>query len=533
MNGKPWLKYYTEQAVELTGTPLADQFRDWVERQPQKTFIIENTRQYSYAQVNTEACRLANALSALGVCRGDIVALALPNQAEFVVCAHACLKLGAVMAPINPRFTVREISRQYAWCGIRTAICPAENLAAHLEVALCAGVELGRIITVRRSSAQPAAHAGSLVHDYHSLLAGAECADTGNTADLDDVHLVMHTCGTTGFAKGCGITGRNLIAVANALTNMYRFDTWEEYRVLSATPLYHIYGFQTVVNMNILLGGSVIFLPKINPAALLEAMRRCCPTAWFAVPTLIAELIGQEELASAFKSLRYIGCGAFPLSAAQLSEFEAAAQVEIFEGYGASETSMAVLSNPPARRKVGSVGIPIAGVDVKIIDLDSGSELTAAKSAGELCFRGRQVISEYWRSPAESALAFCEGWWHSGDIGYMDEDGFVFLFDRKKDYINCSGFKVFCNEVDEIITTHPSVREAAVAGAPAPKRGETVKAYVVLRPGRTLTLPELREHCRQALAAYKLPTQLEFLAELPRTSLGKIDRKALRDKAKS
>ncbi len=250
---------------------------------------------------------------------------------------------------------------------------------------------------------------------------------------------------------------------------------------------------------------------------------------WLAVPTLIRGITKHPGLAkSKMHKVQHIGCGACPIPVAIMNEFENIVGVPIIEGYGASETSMAVASNPMRKRKVGSVGIPYPDVDFKVVDITTGEQELKIGEVGELCFKGPQIAKGYWNKAEESAQAFRDGWWYSGDVGYMDEEGFIFVLDRKKDMIICSGFNVYSTEVEHVLTEHPKIVDAAVVGIPDEKRGESVKAFLVVKRGEIITEDEVKAYCRNNLAAYKIPTYVEFLEVLPRTPMHKIDRKALR-----
>lgn len=539
MDNRPWHKFY-DPGVNLSpvyiNMPLKDLFQAWVQKQPDKPYIFYKDEEISYQQINTMACQLANAMINAGIRKGDRVAISLSNMPEFVISVHACLKAGAIMVPTNPRYTKRELTHQYSDSGCETVICLDKYANINLELMQDRAVPVKRLI-VAPNAANLKTKTINNVIGFNEFLTRGQAAEPQVDVSLSEVVLLIYTGGTTGVSKGCCITNANLIAVASGWKQMCQFFTdLNSYKVLSSTPLYHIHGFQTAINSNILIGGSMILLSEINPNNILRLINKHEPNVWPAIPTLIGELANHPDLAaSKANKMQLIGCGSSPLPKCIIEKFEDIVHVPILEGYGASETSMAVTSNPLKRRKVGSVGIPYPNIDVKVVDIKTGNTQLPLGEIGELCFKGPQVVTEYWKHPEETAQSFRNGWWHSGDIGYMDEDGFIFIVDRKKDVIICCGFNVFSNEVDGILNSHPKILEAGVIGIPDPRRGETIKAYVVVKPGETLSGDEIKQFCRQYLAAYKIPTHIEFADILPRTSIQKLDRKALRlyDKAVS
>lgn len=531
MGKKPWQQFY-DPGVSLEPTymtlSLKEQFIAQVKRHPDRPYIFLADQIITYRQANTAACKLANAFRQAGVRQGDRVAVTLPNMPEFVIAVQACLKIGAIIVPTNPRYKKRELTYQYLDSGTETVVCLSTGLDINLEIFRERKGQLKRLIVIP-DGMTGAAQAKEII-DYQAFIdSGSEQEPEANIA-LEDIALLIYTGGTTGVSKGCCITNTNLNAVASGWKQMCQFFTdVNNYKVLSATPMYHIHGFQTTINANLLLGGSIVLVPEITTKNLIQAINRYEPNVWPAVPVQIKAMSEHPDFpTSKVNKIQHIGCGASPIPVAIMTKFESIAKVQIIEGYGASETSMAVASNPILKRKIGSVGIPYPNVDFKVVDIKTGNRELPVGEVGELCFKGPQVITQYWRQPKETALGIRNGWWYSGDIGYMDEEGFIFILDRKKDMIICSGFNVFCCEIDQILNSHPKIREAGVIGVPDDKRGETVKAYVVVKPGEALSAGEVKDYCRQYLTAYKVPTLVEFVDSLPKTSVHKLDRKALR-----
>ncbi len=533
MPEKPWLSNYDpgiNPDPEYSRLPLKDQFLELVRKQPGKPFIYYRKQVFSYAEIDTLAVRLANGMIAAGLKPGERVGVALPNSPELVVIFLACLKTGAIAVLTNPRYTIHELTGLYADCGARMLFCREAERGKFSEIRQRGKTALEQLVVLRKT---PSVKRGGNRNwrDYHALIEQGHLAEPRYRARLDDIVVLIYTGGTTGVSKGCCITNRNLIAVASGWKQMSQYFTdVDNYKILSSTPMYHVHGFQTAINANILLGGSMILLAEISVDRILSAINRFQPNVWPAVPAQIFGLLSHPDLTgSKANRIQHIGCGSSPLPLATMERFEKLVGVPIIEGYGASETSMAVASNPICRRKPGSVGIPYPNIDCQVVDVETGTKTLAPGEVGELCFKGPQIIREYWNNPKETALTFRDGWWYSGDVGYLDRDGYIFIVDRKKDMIICSGFKVFCNEVDNVLNSHPQIREAGVIGIPDPIRGETVKAYIALRPGEKVSVAQLKTFCRQYLAAYKVPTHFEFVEQLPRTAIQKLDRKHLRE----
>lgn len=537
MENKPWQQYY-DPGVDLspayTELTLKEQFIGQVKKHPDRPYIFWEDRIISYREANATACKLANALMETGIYKGDRVALTLPNMPEFVIAVQACLKIGAIIVPTNPFYKKRELIYQYTDSGAETVICLERYADVNLEIFQERNQCLKRLIIIS-DTVDSNSHFSESILNYNKLINDSPEDEPAVEADLEDVVLLIYTGGTTGISKGCCITNANLIAVASGWKQMCQFFTEvDRYKVLSSTPLYHIHGFQTAINANILLDGSMILMSEITVDNIIKAINRYEPNVWPAVPAQIKAIMKRPDLlTSKIKKIQHLGCGSAPLSPDIIKKFESLVPVPVIEGFGASETSMAVASNPIRKKKVGSVGIPYPNTDFMVVDLETGNTELPIGEIGELCFKGPQVIKQYWHNAEETALAFKDGWWHSGDIGYMDDEGFVFVVDRKKDMIICSGFNVFSNEVDEILNSHPKILEAGVIGVPDEKRGETVKAYVVVKAGEKLSVSEVRDYCREYLAAYKIPTIVEFIDRLPRTSMQKVDRKALRLREKN
>jgi long-chain acyl-CoA synthetase len=351
----------------------------------------------------------------------------------------------------------------------------------------------------------------------------------------DDLALLQYTGGTTGTPKGAMLTHRNL--VANTLQAAAWFPGLREGGevLLGAVPLFHAYGLTGVLLLGVAAAAEIVLLPRPRPlGVVLEAVQRFRPTLFPGVPTLYAGLVDHPRVADYdLRTGTLCLSGAAPLPASLVERFEAISGGRLVEGYGLTETSPLTHGNPVrGERREGSIGLPVPSTDARVVSLETGEPLPPGRD-GEIEVRGPQVMRGYWNRPAETAEALRDGWFRTGDIGRMDEDGFFYVVDRRKEMIDASGFKVFPREVEEVLLLHPAVSEAVVAGVPDPYRGETVKAFVVLRPGASATAAEIEAFCRLHLAAFKIPRQVEFRTELPKSMVGKYLRRVLVEEERS
>lgn len=514
--------------------------RDLLERNakffPEKPFLIFNDIIISYASCNTMANKLAQGLLGLGVKKNDRVALMAPNIPQYVIALMACFKIGAIAVPTNPLYTVPEITHQFTDSGSETVIVMAAFADKVVQVMQQESSIVKRTVVAQVPGKQIELPDSENVFDFDELIAGAENVDPDIKVSPEDIAMLQYTGGTTGSPKGCMLSNFNLVAMAAQDSAWYSpMVALSEIRTLAAVPLYHIYGYNLNVNLALYVAGSVVLVAQPSVDNLLAAINQHKPTCFNAVPAMIIGLNQHPDTPqSKIKEIRGMVCGSAPLPVEAFKRFEELSGARIVEGYGMSETSNIVTGNPAyTRRKIGSVGVPFPDVDIRIVDLEDGTTEMPMGEKGELICRGPQLMSGYWENPEETADSLRDGWLYTGDIAYMDEDGFIFIVDRKKDMLICSGFNVYPRDIDEVMFTHPKVIEACTIGVPDPKRGETVKVFVVLKPGESMTEQEVIDYCKERLAGYKVPKLVEFIDELPRTSVGKADRKALREWEKS
>ncbi len=503
----------------------------------------------SYKQLDEQVDRMATALYQLGVRQGERVAVMLPNSPHYLIAFFAAARIGAIVVNINPTYTSRELAHQLNDAGAETLVLlnlfwprlQEARSETPIKRVIVANVfdTLGlpaRLLVRRAQQKLPEwvdVPAAPDVFFFSELLARYPPSPPAVAISPDDVALFQYTGGTTGLPKAAMLTHRNLIS------NVTMVDAWVKdgkpgaETIMAAIPFFHVYGMTTALLYGVLLGARIVTVPNPRPiSTVMEiiAKERC--TIFPGVPAMYIGIINHKDVASYdLKSIKVCVSGSAPLPLQVQTQFEQITGGRLVEGYGLSETSPLTHGNPVrGKRKVGSIGVPFPDTDAKIIDLETGVSLPFdGASQGELCVRGPQVMKGYWNRPEETlATIDADGWLHTGDICTVDAEGYFFVVDRKKDMINASGFKVLPREVEEVLFMHPKVLEAVVAGIPHPERGDdTVKAYIVPKPGEPPTVEEIRAFCKLHLAAYKVPREVEFRDELPKTAVGKVLRRIL------
>jgi long-chain acyl-CoA synthetase len=543
-----WLKHYeagVPHDLEMPGKTIPLYLEETARRFPDVVAAKFMGGRLTYRELNNLAGCFAAVLAGMGIGRGSRVALNLPNCPQFMIAYSGILKAGAVVVPCNPLYVKRELSHQLndsgaevmvtlsrfyplvrsvkEKTGIKTIIATniKEYLPRHLRSLYTLFRETGE---GDRAKLQPGDYwLQDLMKKYSSV--PPPRAET----ELDDAACFLYTGGTTGLAKGAHLTHRNL--VANALQiKSWLTDLKEGAEIgLAVLPFFHSYGMSTCLNLSLVAGGTLILVPRFSQEEILKLIHREKPTLVPGVPTLYIAMINAPNLQKYdLSSIRVCISGAAPLPLEVQNRFEALTGGRLREGYGLTETSPVTHCNPIyGCSKPGSIGIPFPGTEAKIVDLaDPAIELPAGE-IGQLAVRGPQVMKEYINQPEETAEVFHEDWFLTGDIGRMDEDGYFYIVDRKKDMIIAGGFNIFPREIEEVLFSHPKIKEACAAGIPHRYRGETVKAYIVLREGETMTEDEVIQFCLENMARYKVPKMIEFRDELPKTIVGKVLRRAL------
>lgn len=527
---KPWINHYdpgVPAEIDIPEITLVDLFDDAVRQYGDSVCIIAEGKTLTYAQVDILSDSIARYLFSRGIRKGDCVGLLLPNTAEFVIGYYATLKIGAVVMAMNPAYRPAEIAQLAEESGLKVLILPAERYDSIKSIS--GWMELTSLVIVGdwedQGDAQDVAW-NAVLKDF----SGGEKVN----ADVqpEDPAVFQYSGGTTGTPK-CAIgLHRNLVA------NVFQFNRWlvntrpGEETVLVAIPAYHVYGMVLGMNLAVKMGARMVLVA--NPTdldSLLAAIEKYQATVFPGVPNLYAAinhyppvLEGKYDLSSIKACIS--GSATLPLRVKR--EFEALTHGHLVEGYGLSEAPTATHCNPVlGENKAGSIGLPLPNVSCKVVDMETGTREMPVGEIGELIVRGPQVMAGYHHNEAETAMVLREGWLFTGDIVRMDEDGYFYIVDRKKDVIKVGGFQVWPNEIEAVIGQHPKVREVAAAGIVDENGAEFAKAWIVLREGETSTQEEIQAYCDRYLTSYKIPKAVEFVQSLPKTRVGKVLRRVL------
>ena len=502
-------------------------------------------KQYTYKEVGQLVARAARGLQDMGLKKGDRVGLFLPNTPYYVICYHAILKAGGTVVNFNPMYAEREIARQIQ--DSRTRFMITLNLGAlYPKVAAQLGTTcLEKIVVCFMRGILPFPNnalfplmrrkeLASIPNDdqhvkFTKLVASDHLLDPVSIDPSKDIALLQYTGGTTGTPKGAMLTHANLHA------NTIQTQLWApgvrpgKEKVMAVLPLFHVFGMTGVMNVGLYTGSEIVLLPRFKVSEALKVIDKERPTVLLGVPTIYSAINGHKELEKYdLSSLEYCisGGAALPLDIKQ--KFEALTGCTLVEGYGLSESAPVCTINPfGGLNKPGSAGLPVPGTIIEIVSLEEPSRLLPIGEKGEICISGPQVMVGYAGQEDETADALLDGRLHTGDVGYMDEDGYLYIIDRIKDLIITGGFNVYPRMVEEAVHLHPDIEDVAVCGVPSRHHGEIVKAYVILRDGAEMTAVELRGFLKDKLAPYEMPRQVEFTDQIPKTLLGKPLRREL------
>jgi long-chain acyl-CoA synthetase len=538
---KPWLKHYDFWVPAETTYPSQSVYQvlnvaaSHCGDRPATAFL---GGQMTYSEIKAQTDKLATALARLGIGRGDRVGVMLPNCPQYIISFFAIVRLGAIVANVNPTYTPREVDLVARDSGMRVMI--TLDVLSPISLGIKDHTNLEQIITTsvqayaHDNRHAPAAPAGTL--SFSELIAGIEqpALPSVTINASADVAALVYTGGTTGTPKGAMLTHANLFAAAVQCQIWGReFAARGAERFLLVIPFFHVYGLVVGLVYGTWMGAWQILIPKYDVNMLLAAVNTYEPSFFPGVPTLFISLLNHHEAPhSKLGAIRRLNSGSAPLPVEIIERFEAMSGAALFEGWGMTETSALGTSTAMlAERRPGSIGFPVSNTELKIVDLEDGTTEVPLGEAGELCIRGPQIMKGYWNKPEETANVLRDGWLYTGDVARMDEDGYFYIVQRKKDLILVSGYNVYPNEIEDVLFTHPAVKECAVIGVPDQYRGEAVKAFVVLKEDGVASAEALLAFCRERLAKYKLPAIIEFLDALPKSAVGKVLRRELRERA--
>ncbi|MED3836176.1 MULTISPECIES: long-chain-fatty-acid--CoA ligase [Peribacillus] len=556
MSNKPWQAIYPEQipaVLSYEDKPLYSFLKESAEEFPDKVSIHFQGKELTFREVHESALKFAAYLKSIGLQKGERVAVMLPNCPQGVISFFGILMAGGVVVQTNPTYTERELEYQMKDSGAKMIL--VMDILFPRVSAVASRTDIEHIIVTAIKEYLPfpknliypfiqkkqygivinVEHEGN--HHLFSEIMKRKITEEVDTVPIDvndDLALLQYTGGTTGFPKGVMLTHKNLLAntkMCNAW--LYKNKRGEE-RILAILPFFHVYGMTTVLVLSVMEGNTMIIMPKFDVEATLKTIQKQKPTMFPGAPTMYIGLLNHPDIAKYdLSSINACISGSASLPLEVQEQFEKITGGKLVEGYGLSETSPVTHANFiwDQPRVKGSVGLPWPDTDSAILSLESNEELPP-NEIGEIAIKGPQVMKGYWNRPDETEKTFKNGWLLTGDLGYMDEQGFFYVVERKKDTIIAGGFNIYPREVEEVLYEHEAIQEVVVAGIPDPYRGETVKAYVVLKKNARVTEEELNEFARKNLASYKVPRSYEFRDELPKTTIGKILRRVLIEEEK-
>ncbi|MBQ4901007.1 AMP-binding protein [Paenibacillus sp. Marseille-P2973] len=548
LSNKPWLRHYPVEVPPTYNYPkqnLAQFLIQTAERYPQVHALDFLGKKMTYAELLEKSYRFARTLQRLGINKGDRVAIMLPNCPQAVITYYGTLLIGGIVVMTNPLYMPRELEHQLTDSGARLIVTldalvqRVQNSMGTkpLEFILVTSIQdalpfpKNLLYPIKAKKDGMAAHVtyNEQVLSFKELLkqSSGDPIQVPVSADKD-LALLQYTGGTTGFAKGVMLTHSNL--VANTLQTklwFYRSRQGME-RYMAALPFFHVFGLTVLLNQAVALGGTLILVPRFEINQVLQTIHKKKPTVFPGAPTMYVAIINHQAIGSYdLSSINVCISGAASLPLEVQTRFETITGGKLIEGYGLTEASPVTHANNIwEKRKTGSIGIPFPDTDAKIVQPDTLEEVPLGE-IGELAVKGPQVMKGYWNQPEETYKCLKDGWLLTGDLGRMDEDGYFYILDRRKDLIIAGGYNIYPREVEEVLFEHPDVEEAIVAGIFDPYRGETVKAYIVPRAGAVPDADELKQWCKEKLAAYKVPRVYEFRDSLPKTLAGKVLRRKL------
>ena len=537
-NNTPWFNCWpagVPKHIDYPKVPLQEILKKTAKAYPEETAITYNEREISYAQMDKSSNQFANALVKLKVDKGDRVAVFLPNIPQFIIAYFGALKAGAVVTAISPLHREREVEYQLADSGAETIV-----VLDSLYPILAAVKEKTKLKNIILTGLDDYGSNTALSQTVSNTYSFQQLVDEAsqNSANMqfnpsEDLAALQYTGGTTGTAKGAMLTHLNLLSNAIAFATWIRGTEAKE-TFLTALPLFHIYGMTTSMTVPISLAAKMVLLPRFEPAKVLQAIEKHGVSVFCGVPTMYQALLANPELGKYdLTSIRVCISGASSLPPQVQKQFMQVTGGLLAEGYGLTEASPVTHCSPVDKSmrtvKVGSIGLPLPDTEAKIVDLDTGERTLGQGEKGELTVKGPQIMKGYWHKPQETAMVLRDGWLLTGDIAYMDADGYFYITDRKKDLIKYKDYSVYPRELEDVLYEHPAVKLCAVVGKPDALAGEIPKAFIVFKEGMAVSVDEIMSFVNGKVAPYKAIREVEFRKELPISSAGKVLRRLLQE----
>lgn len=551
---KAWTKNYPTEipfSINYQEKTLQSFLKEASIKQPQKIALHFLGKELTYLQLYNSALKFANQLQSLGVKKGDRVAIMLANTPQSVISYYGALMAGAIVVQTNPLYVERELEHQMVDSGAKVMICldlvyqrvKKVWSKTSLEHVIVTGIKdylpfpknlIYPFIQKKNTGIKVDVTYGENVHSFVQFMNKGVAKEIELSFDVkEDLALLQYTGGTTGVAKGVMLTHYNLVAnTTQAIKWMYKMTPGEEV-ILCALPFFHVYGMTVGMNYSIMHMSKMVIVPKFDTKQILKGIQSQKVTMFPGAPTMYIGLINDPDIKKYdLSSIEVCISGSAPLPVEVQQTFEKLTGGRLSEGFGLTEASPCTHFNQMwGKRPSGSIGLPWPDTEAVILNAETGEEATPGQ-IGEMLIRGPQVMKGYWNKPEDTYRTIQDGWLYTGDMGYMDEEGYFYIVDRKKDMIIAGGFNIYPRDVEEVLYEHESIQEAVIIGIPDPYRGETVKAYIVLKEGHQVSEEELNKFCRKHLSSYKVPRFYEFRDELPKTMVGKVLRRALLEEEK-